>query len=130
MSTILVVDDLRGFREVLREFLVEKGYEVREARDGIEALAVLEEAQIDIVIADVFMPRMDGIELLSRLRTKPERPTIVAVSGAGEAMGADNPLDLARGMGADITLEKPFDFDTLTTQIEAHVARSRVADAA
>jgi DNA-binding response OmpR family regulator len=76
------------------------------------------------------MPRMDGIELLRQLRRKPRRPYVIAVSGGGMTMDADFPLDMAHRMGADLTLEKPFDFEHLTAVIETALQRTPTANAA
>ncbi|MCC7022073.1 MAG: response regulator [Thermomicrobiales bacterium] len=67
--TILVVDDERAVREVVAAILEDEGYAVHCARDGIEALAVIAREQIDLVLSDVKMPRLDGIALARRLRS-------------------------------------------------------------
>ena len=68
MPTILAVDDSASLREMVRFTLSEAGYDVFEAGDGVEALEVAKENLVDAVIADVHMPNMDGIELISELR--------------------------------------------------------------
>ncbi len=91
-ETILLTEDERDVREVAREFLESGGYTVIEARDGIEALGVVEkhEGAIDLLITDMVMPRMTGQELATRL--KEQRPTLrmLYMSGYSERAAADS----------------------------------------
>lgn len=68
--TILVVDDERAVREVVAAILEDEGYAVRCARDGLDALSVIAQERIDLVLSDVKMPRLDGIALARRLRSE------------------------------------------------------------
>lgn len=115
---ILIVDDEAGIRAVFREFLSDEGYETSEAPDGQVALGMLEEDPVDLAIIDIFMPEMDGIQLLSELRARAITTPVIAVSGGGEREYPELPLRLARLLGARATLEKPVDLDDLLVQIE------------
>lgn len=103
MATVLVVDDERPMRQVLRRFLEAEGHEVREAPNGAEALAVLQKHQIQMVFTDMAMPVMGGFALLQRMHTRFPDVKVVAMSSAEEI------LDLpAREMKIVCTLAKPF----------------------
>jgi CheY-like chemotaxis protein len=102
MARILIVDDDELDRTLLRAMLSTEGHEVVQAVDGEEGLASLGATPIDVVITDLQMPKVHGLELISVLRGVSPRPAIVAVSGTGEAQ-----LDMAEAIGADATLSKP-----------------------
>jgi CheY-like chemotaxis protein len=115
---LLIVDDERELRDVLHEFFEESGYDVIEAADGRVALELLENSQVDVAIVDIFMPGVDGLELLTVLRKRPKSAKIVAISGGGETQSGDVPLQVARLLGAHATLEKPFDFEVLLSHVK------------
>jgi DNA-binding NtrC family response regulator len=83
VARILVVDDEAPFRALVREIMEEAGHSVVEARDGAEALALLDRAPADVVLTDRRMPRMDGIELLRRIRARPRPPKVVVLTAYG-----------------------------------------------
>jgi CheY-like chemotaxis protein/anti-sigma regulatory factor (Ser/Thr protein kinase) len=80
MSRILVVDDDRTTRHVLSKVLTSAGFSVTVAKDGVEALAVLRTRRFDLLLLDVWMPRMNGLDLLERLRTRKARPRVVVMT--------------------------------------------------
>jgi CheY-like chemotaxis protein/anti-sigma regulatory factor (Ser/Thr protein kinase) len=80
MSRILVADDDRTTRHVLRKVLTSAGFSVTVAKDGIEALKVLRTRRFDLLLLDVWMPRMNGLDLLERLRTRKARPRVVVMT--------------------------------------------------
>jgi len=108
MNTVLIVDDEPNYLIILSELLKEEGFEVLTARSGIEALTVMKDADVDLVITDMRMPAMDGIELLKRIKTsEPDLPVMMMtafgdVEKAVEAMRA----------GAFNYLVKPFENET------------------
>jgi CheY-like chemotaxis protein/anti-sigma regulatory factor (Ser/Thr protein kinase) len=81
MSTILVADDDPALRELIREVLEEDGHAVTTAADGVEALEKLASQSFDLVLTDVGMPRMDGIELLAHIRKLPLPPKVAVLTG-------------------------------------------------
>ena len=80
MSKILVVDDDRTTRHVLRKVLTGGGFTVTAAKDGVEALKMLRTHRFDLLLLDVWMPRMNGLELLAQLRGRKSRPRVVVMT--------------------------------------------------
>lgn len=80
MSRILVVDDDRTTRHVLRKVLDDAGFTTSVAKDGIDALAVLRSKRFDLLLLDVWMPRLNGLDLLAKLRTRKTRPRVVVMT--------------------------------------------------
>lgn len=102
--TLLIVDDEAMIRNLLEKILSKEGYKILTAKDGLEALEVMESSKVDIVISDMKMPRMNGLELLKRI--KKERPDIgvVIMTGYGDTYTVKDALLL----GADEYITKPF----------------------
>jgi CheY-like chemotaxis protein len=124
MSRILVVDDNAEFRRGLAKALRQHGYDVAEAGDGREAMVLLRENPHDLVITDINMPEMDGIEILNELRVTKAPVPVIAISGGGRV-----PKSLLLGnaslLGAVETLEKPFELAALLQTIERLLAGGR-----
>ncbi len=121
-SEILVVDDDPRLREVVRYALSRAGYEVVEASDGVQALERVSTLDPALVVLDVLMPEMDGIEVCRQLRRSSEVP-IVFLSSRGEEL--DRVLGLE--LGGDDYLTKPFSPRELVSRVKAVLRRSRVA---
>ncbi|MGH8016036.1 MAG: response regulator [Candidatus Zixiibacteriota bacterium] len=102
--TILVVDDEAMIRNLLENILTKEGYKILLAKDGQEALDIVTAKKVDIVISDMKMPRMNGLDLLKSL--KRERPEIgvVIMTGYGDKYSVKDALLL----GADEYISKPF----------------------
>jgi two-component system, cell cycle response regulator len=120
---ILVVEDDDDAREALAELLVEQGYDVATARDGIEAIEMAERAPPTLVISDVCMPRRDGFALIGELRrhTASADTPIILMSGITERERRVRGLDL----GADDYLGKPVDADELLARVRVHLRNAR-----
>lgn len=112
MAMILIVDDNPTIRWSLSKLLRSSGYEIVEACDGQEALTALVMNDIDMVLTDLYMPEVDGIELLIRLKNSKRNPLIVAMSGGGH-LETSAVLTLARDLGVTATIAKPFTADDL-----------------
>lgn len=108
---VLVVDDVAANRELLMARLEALDYEVREARDGIEALEMVDESEPDLILLDVDMPRLDGIEVCLRLKAHPTRRLIPIVILTASQDRATRLRGIAAG--ADDYLSKPFDANEL-----------------
>ena len=109
MARILIVDDEDGIRKVLRQLLEYEGHEVRTAGGGGEAITVFEEFEPDVTFLDVKMARMDGLEVLMRLRASDPDAIIIMISGHGTIETAVE----ATRRGAYDFLEKPLDTDRI-----------------
>jgi DNA-binding response OmpR family regulator len=106
---VLLVDDDALARGYLRTLLEEAGYEVVEAGDGKEAVRLYRKARADLIVMDVYMPKMSGLDALLELDAKRYGTPIIVLSGGGGGTGAD-PLELAKTLGAARTFTKPFDY--------------------
>ena len=113
MSNILVVDDEPGIRAVLRDVLEDENYAVHAAEDGITALSILEEQPIDLVILDVWLPNMGGMDVLKRIREEHADTEVIVISGHANI----NLAVKAVKMGAFDFLEKPLSLDKTITVV-------------
>jgi two-component system chemotaxis response regulator CheY len=111
---ILVIEDNLDLRDYLRVALETQGYEVLTARNGREALGYLNGHPVDVVLTDLFMPEMDGIETIATLRKAHPNVHVVAMSGRP---GVDY-LAVARELGVTKTLRKPFDIEELLAALK------------
>lgn len=103
-ASMLIVDDEPFIRQILARIVSREGYQVRQACDGHDALDRLSDASCDIVISDIKMPNMDGIALLSEIKSRyPEISVILITAYAGEYSVQD-----ALQAGADAFIAKPF----------------------
>jgi CheY-like chemotaxis protein/anti-sigma regulatory factor (Ser/Thr protein kinase) len=80
MTKVLVVDDDRATRHILRKVLTAGGYQTTLAKDGLDALGALGKQRFDLLLLDVWMPRMNGLELLARLRPRKRKPRVVVMT--------------------------------------------------
>src|SRR5919106_290774 len=113
MARLLVVDDEEGIRKILRQVLEYEGHDVRVAGGGGEALSVYTEFRPDLTFLDVKMARMDGLEVLDRIREQDAAAVVVMISGHGTIETAVE----ATRRGAYDFLEKPLDTDRLLLTI-------------
>ncbi len=116
---ILVVDDEPQITRVLRTTLTAKGYEIRVANDGEMALEIMKDWSPNLVITDLMMPNMDGVQLCKRIRAMSEIPIIV-LSVRGEERNKIQALDA----GADDYITKPFSSGELQARVRAALRRS------
>ena len=112
---ILLLDDEPEMRSTLRDRLILEGYDVQTAPDGRLGLKLYHERPVDLVITDVLMPEMDGLEVIRALCGTPSPPLIIAMSGGGS-----RDLDFlveATEFGATRTLSKPFPLEELVALV-------------
>ncbi|HYN40237.1 MAG TPA: sigma-54 dependent transcriptional regulator [Thermoanaerobaculia bacterium] len=118
MATILVVDDDAAIRETAALALEKAGYDVRRAASVAEAISLLAQAPVDLVLSDIYMPGEDGLSLLSRLREGPSPPKIVLMT----ARGTIETATIAARLGVTDYVAKPFDLANLLGRIAAALA--------
>ncbi|AEJ45007.1 response regulator [Alicyclobacillus acidocaldarius] len=121
---VLVVDDQFGIRVLLHEVLQREGYEVFQASNGPSALSIVEREQPDLVLLDMKIPGMDGLEILRNLRKLGVDAKVIMMTAYGE-------LDLiheAMEMGAVAHFTKPFDIDELRRAVREHLGARAQAE--
>ncbi|MCU0525152.1 MAG: response regulator transcription factor [Elainella sp. Prado103] len=123
MKKILIVDDDITLRTALIRYLQNRGYSVQEATSGMEALSLFEQNPPDVVVSDVLMPEMDGLEFCRRLRAT-RSGQLVPFIFLSSRKEVDDRIQ-GHQMGADDYLVKPFDPKELVAKIEAQLERSR-----
>ena len=118
MSRVLVVEDEVNIADVIRRGLVYKGYEVDVAHTGSDALQAARENLPDLVILDLMLPDMDGVDVCQRLRAADDVPIIMLTA-------RDATSDKVQGLeaGADDYMTKPFEFDELVARVNAAIRR-------
>ena len=118
---VLVVDDETEVRLVLGEFLTGRGYEVASAESGLDAIAQLEKDRPDVVLLDVSMPEMDGVETLKRIVSlHPTLPVIMVTANADIVVTSQ-----LLALGADDYIPKPFDLEYLDQAVSIQVSASQ-----
>lgn len=110
MAQVVVIEDEALLRQTLIDALELDGHTVRGAADGKLGLELLEDHAAAVVVTDLFMPELDGVELIRTVRKRFAGVKVVAISG-GAYDGQVQLLDLARGLGAAAVLKKPFELD-------------------
>jgi chemosensory pili system protein ChpA (sensor histidine kinase/response regulator) len=112
----LVVDDSLSARRSLAEFVKDIGYDVLMARDGIDAIEVIEGRKPNIILVDLEMPRMNGLELTSHLRSKSDTKDIPIIMITSRS--TEKHRDMADSAGVNAYLTKPFSEDELLENIQ------------
>ena len=118
----LVVDDEPEFRAVLVEYLQGKGFEARGADSGVEALRQIPDFRPHVVLLDIVMPGMTGMETLRRIKALPQETCVVMVSGIEDMETARQALAL----GAADYVTKPVDFQYLDSVLQVHLFMSQI----
>ena len=121
---VLVVDDEKSLRDFVRRNLEVRGYHVLTASNGIEALANFQNENIHLVIMDIMMPHMDGLEATRRIRQESHVPIIILT-----AMGEETDKVRAFDLGADDYLTKPFGVGELLGRVKAVLRRADWSEA-
>ena len=118
---VLLIEDDASVRRIVRKMLERGRHEVTEAENGRVGLDRLSDSAFDLVITDIVMPEMDGLETLIELRKHYPTLTVIAMSGGGRT-GNTNFLESAETLGASAILQKPFTLDVLTAAIDRSFA--------
>lgn len=117
MPLILLADDDDEFRATLREMLERWGHTVIEASNGRVALEILESTAVDLLILDIIMPELEGMETLFFIRNKYKALKVLVISGGGR-LSPDEYLQPAVLMGAKAALRKPFTGEALKSALQ------------
>lgn len=117
-TRLIVVDDDEPFAFGIAKLLERKGYHVRVATNGRRALEILTKATADVVITDIFMDEMEGLETIVQLRREHPHIRVIAMSGGSCLVGFDC-LSLARSLGAGRVLQKPVTIDALVEAVRS-----------
>ncbi|MBU1275125.1 MAG: sigma-54 dependent transcriptional regulator [Proteobacteria bacterium] len=124
LAQVLIVDDEAPIRSSLGGILSDEGYEVSEAPDGESALALLEQESPDIMLLDVWMPGIDGLGVLERVKRRQPGLPVIMISGHGTVETAVK----ATRLGAFDFIEKPLDMDKILLAVRNGLAMSRLAE--
>ncbi len=120
MPNILIIDDEASIRNVLRDILELEDYEVDEAKDGIEALAKIRQNKFDVVVSDIKMPKMDGMDVLERIQVLSPDVPVIMISGHGNIETAVEAVK----KGAFDYISKPLDMNRILITIRNALDRS------
>jgi two-component system response regulator VanR len=118
MATILLIDDEEQVRMLFQVALEGAGYRVLTAESGKHGLRLLERQEVDVMLVDLLMPDMDGLELIPLLRKTRPAIKIIAISGGS---GEWDYLDAAKSLGAHATLKKPFSVQELLEAVSSQL---------
>ena len=112
MASVLIIDDDKHIRHLIKAVLEPMGHQIVEAANGKDALQTIQSNTPSLVIVDIFMPEIDGIEIIKNLRNTQSDIKIIAISGRGALDNVDV-LEVAQRLGATHTLPKPFEIREL-----------------
>ena len=122
-KNILVVEDEPASLECISHFLRKQGYAVREARDGAEAIELIDNSQFDLVLSDIRMPRVDGVALATNILSRVPTIPIILMTAV--------PFELTRSLGYNVPcLSKPILLDELRTSVQTALARGETLSGA
>ena len=120
MATIFVIDDQEPIRTLLRAALEGDGHEVLEASNGLLGLERSRERAADLVILDLLMPEMNGLELMAELNRSLPHVKVIAMSGG---LKGERGLQAAKRLGAHHTFEKPFELKAVLQAVRVELAQ-------
>lgn len=122
---ILIAEDETRMAQLLRSALAEEGHTVAVAADGVSAFEFAQAAKFDVIVLDVMLPRLDGFEIVRRLRELKDQTPVLMLTAR------DTPADIVRALdwGADDYLTKPFSFEVLLARIRSVSRRGQIPQA-
>ena len=116
MANILVIDDDATIQLVFSQFLTSLGHEIMQAENGKKGMSMIQETRPDLVITDIMMPEMDGLEILMQLRSTHDSVPVIAISGGMRSLPV-NFLQQAKLFGARYVFEKPVPLEVLRNAV-------------
>jgi DNA-binding response OmpR family regulator len=122
---ILIAEDEARMAQLLRSAFVEEGHTVAVAADGVSAVEFAQASQFDVIVLDVMLPRLDGLQVVRRLRELKDQTPVLMLTAR------DTPSDIVRALdgGADDYLTKPFSFEILLARVRSVSRRGRIPQA-
>ena len=121
--SIIVADDVEDITKLIAQILGEAGHDVTSVGSGRELMKAVRERTFDLVITDIVMPDGDGHDVIAAMGRLAPTTRIIAISGGGKLMPTDPGLRLAKGLGADAVLTKPFTHAQLLAAVAKATAR-------
>lgn len=119
MGKVLIVDDQFGIRILLNEVLQKEGYETFQAANGVQALEIVKTHSPDLVLLDMKIPGMDGIEILGRIKEVEKDIRVIIMTAYGEL----DKIQKAKDLGAVTHFCKPFDIDDIRQAVKEHISK-------
>lgn len=127
-NRVLIVDDVEQVRDGIGSIVESEGYRVHTASNGFEALDVIKHNEIDLIVSDILMPEMDGIEMCNQIKELFPDMKFILISGGGREVNVSSSydyLDTARKLtGIKDILKKPFDPEELISLIDSMLKNS------
>jgi two-component system response regulator HydG len=120
----LIIEDDPELRRLLKMSLEAAGIETLTAADGKRGLALMKDTRFDVVVTDILMPTMDGLEVIQAVRAGHKDVKIIAISGGGRKLPGPEVLGMAEMLGADAALTKPFTREELLATVDAVVGNN------
>jgi two-component system, OmpR family, response regulator VicR len=117
-ACVMVVEDEQDFLELLKQVLEGEGFYVAAATDGEQAIELLKNFRPAVIVTDIMMPKMNGLELIEQIRKAPELAQIPIIAASAAHSGI---LAQATQAGANETIRKPLDFDELVEMLNRYV---------
>lgn len=117
MAKILLIEDMKGVRDSLEMILSLAEHRVDTAKDGAEGIQKMKTRPYDLIVTDILMPNVDGVEVLVAARSMPRKVPLIAISAGGNSVTAEQALSAAKDY-ADHILEKPFSRDELLNKVQ------------
>lgn len=117
MNKILIIEDNIEYQQMLKNVLEKAGFEIKAVSNGKNGLKLLQDKSFDLVITDIFMPVMEGLETIRNLKSEFENVKVIAISGGGHIQDMSF-LSMAKELGADFIIKKPIKIKQLISDIK------------
>lgn len=117
-NKLLIVDDQYGIRILLNEVFQREGYTIFQAANGVQALEIVQKHQPDLVLLDMKIPGMDGIEILKRIKAMNQQIKVIIMTAYGEL----DMIQETKELGAIMHFAKPFDIDELREAVKKYIS--------
>lgn len=118
MARILLIDDDNDYRNMIKQWLERADHEVVESEDGEEGIKIYSQGHYDLIITDLFMPQIDGVHIIHRLKTEFNSPKIIAMTGASSDGRIEYLLALAKDCGATEIYKKTSHINELLIKVK------------